>query len=136
MVNKYAVIDGGAVTNLIVWDGETELPSELGKPVVATSEVSIGWRYDGSDFSSPLEPEKTQTEISLLNLSSAQSEYDKATAKINSLNERIQDADFNGVTEDAVKTSLSEWTGYRKELRAYLKSDGLGILPVSPGDIK
>ncbi|ELN0130438.1 hypothetical protein RY607_001058 [Raoultella planticola] len=136
MVNKYAVLDGGVVTNLIVWDGETELPSELGTPVVATSEVSIGWWYDGSDFSSPPEPEKAQAEISLLNLSSAQSEYDKATTKINSLNERIQDADFNDVTEDVVKASLSEWTGYRKALRAYLKSDGLSILPASPVVIK
>ena len=136
MVSKYAVIEDGIVVNLIVWDGKNALSPDLGEPVVASDNISIGWRYDGSDFSSPPEPEKTQAEISLLNLSSAQSEYDKATTKINSLNEHIQDADFNDVTEDVVKESLSEWTGYRKALRAYLKSDGLSILPASPVVIK
>lgn len=135
MANKYAVIDGGVVINLIVWDGETELPSELGTPVAATSEVSIGWGYDGKNYSSPSEPEKSQDDISLLNLATAQSEYDKATAKINSLTERIQDTDFKDVTEIVVKSSLAEWTNYRKELRAYLNSDGLNDLPASPDNV-
>lgn len=130
MVNKYAVIEGGIVVNLIVWDGKSALPPESGEPVAAGDGVSIGWGYNGSEFSSPPESVKTQAEISRLNLSLAQSEYDKSTAKINALNERIQDADFNDVTENAVRSSLEEWTGYRKELRAYLNSDGSGALPV------
>lgn len=135
MVNKYAVIEGGIVVNLIVWDGKNSLPADLGKPVAASEGVSIGWGYDGTDFSSPPEPEKTQTEISLSNLAAAQSEYDKATVKINSLNERIQDTDFNDVTESAVRSSLAEWTNYRKELRGYLNSDGLNDLPTSPDNV-
>ncbi|MEX9827604.1 hypothetical protein [Raoultella planticola] len=135
MVNKYAVIEDGVVVNLIVWDGKSTLPQEISEPVAATDGVRIGWGYNGSDFYSPPEPEKTQDEISLLNLATAQSEYDKATAKINSLNERIQDTDFNDVTESAVRSSLAEWTNYRKELRSYLTSDGLNSLQTPPDDI-
>ncbi|EMO6449565.1 hypothetical protein RNH54_005666 [Raoultella planticola] len=135
MVNKYAVIEDGVVVNLIVWDGKNSLPADLGKPVAASEEVGIGWGYNGTDFSSPPEPEKTQAEISLSNVATAQSKYDKATVKINSLNERIQDNDFNNVTESAVRSSLAEWTNYRKELRSYLASDGLKSLPVPPDDI-
>lgn len=66
------------------------------------------------------------------NIATAQSEYDHATSVINALNEQIQDEDYDGTTEEAVKAELTAWSNYRKELRAYIKAgDGSQMLPSS-----
>lgn len=63
------------------------------------------------------------------NLQKAQSEYDIATLKIDALSQQIEDEDGDIKTLESTK---STWTDYRKSLRAYLKTDGSGDLPVSP----
>lgn len=63
------------------------------------------------------------------NLQKAQSEYDIATLKIDALSQQIEDEDGDIKTLESTKTT---WTDYRKSLRAYLKTDGSGDLPVSP----
>lgn len=64
-----------------------------------------------------------------INLQKAQSEYDIATLKIDALSQQIEDEDGDIKTLESTK---STWTDYRKSLRAYLKTDGSGDLPVSP----
>ncbi|WP_456309764.1 hypothetical protein [Serratia proteamaculans] len=132
MNDIYAVVDKGVVVNLVVWDGESEWAPEAGKAVLCGIDVGIGWLYDGERFTAPI-IEKTPEELSMENMSTARSEYERATVSITALNEQIEDADYSGTTEDTVKTELTAWTEYRKKLRAYIKSgDGSHALPERP----
>lgn len=73
---------------------------------------------------------KTEEQISAENLEIAQAEYDLITLRITALNEQIQDADWDGTTENSVRGELKSITDYRKLLRAYLKNaDGSQELP-------
>lgn len=50
----WAVIDGGVVVNLIVWDGETDWSPGAGLTVVSAEPgVAIGWTWDGERFAPP-----------------------------------------------------------------------------------
>lgn len=57
MMNSYALIENGAVTNVVVWDGNTAAwaPAEGVQAVeIADGQtVGIGYSYDGSTFVSP-----------------------------------------------------------------------------------
>ncbi|EGO4099527.1 hypothetical protein U9Z24_04090 [Escherichia coli] len=136
MIKRYALVKDNVVENLIAWDGEGDLfpgydAIELSDELIA----SVGWSYDGKTFTAPPEPAKTPEEQAAENLAIAQSEYDRATIVINELNEQIQDEDYDGTTEEAVKDELAAWTNYRKELRAYIKAaDGSQQLPSAPSN--
>ncbi|OXI70113.1 hypothetical protein CFB81_16375 [Burkholderia sp. AU28863] len=55
-VSNYAVVENGLVTNLVVWDGETEWTPPEGSTVVLVEPgtfVSIGYTYDGKTFAEP-----------------------------------------------------------------------------------
>ncbi|EPS5556355.1 MULTISPECIES: hypothetical protein [Enterobacter] len=136
MIKRYALVKDNVVENLIAWDGEGDLfpgydAIELSDELIA----SVGWSYDGKTFTAPPDPAKTPEEQAAENLAIAQSEYDRATIVINELNEQIQDEDYDGTTEEAVKDELAAWTNYRKELRAYIKAaDGSQQLPSAPSN--
>lgn len=56
-MRKIAMIRAGVVVNTAVWDGESEW-EPLGFVLVDITddpEVSIGWTYDGADFSPPIQ---------------------------------------------------------------------------------
>lgn len=59
----------------------------------------------------------------------AQSEYDLVSIEITRLNDAIEDED--GDLEE-LNTEKAVLVDYRKSLRAFLKSDGLGELPDEP----
>ncbi|MGL4585512.1 MAG: hypothetical protein ACRCVQ_00325 [Acinetobacter ursingii] len=59
----------------------------------------------------------------------AQSEYDRVSTEIIRLNDAIEDED--GDLEE-LNTDKAVLVDYRKSLRAFLKSDGLGELPDEP----
>lgn len=63
------------------------------------------------------------------NLNKAQEQYEIATSNIDALSQQIEDEDGDLPTLEATKT---QWTNYRKGLRAYLKTDGSSELPTSP----
>jgi len=52
---KYAHITDGTVTNVILWDGETDLG--LNGELVNVDEITCGpgWTYDGTTFTPPPE---------------------------------------------------------------------------------
>lgn len=55
-MNTYALVQGGEVVNVIVWDGESEWTPPTGQTAVAIpdgSEAAIGWSYDGTNFEPP-----------------------------------------------------------------------------------
>lgn len=133
---NFALITNGIVVNTIICESD-ELAQELFSSdftVVNIDGVSvgIGWAYDGKEFAAPVIV-KTPEEIAAENMATARSEYDRATDIITALNEQIEDADYDGTTEENVKVELSEWTDYRKQLRAYIKAgDGSQELPPPP----
>ncbi|HCP5374678.1 TPA: hypothetical protein OEH38_002574 [Escherichia coli] len=130
MNNVYAVVENGVVINIVVWDGQSEWQPVTGEAVSCPAQVGIGWLYDGSNFSQPPTPEQTPEELAAANMATAASEYERATVAIGALNEQIEDADYEGTTEEEVKEELDAWTDYRKQLRAYIKAgDGSHTLP-------
>lgn len=133
MNNIYAVVENGVVINIVVWDGKSEWQPVTGEAVQCPSQVGIGWFYDGSNFSQPPTPEQTPEELASANMAKAASEYERASVAIVALNEQIEDADYDGTTEEEVKAELAAWTDYRKQLRAYIKAgDGNQQLPSAP----
>jgi hypothetical protein len=59
---NYAIIENGVVSNVVIWDGNTEAwqpPSGCTVAVVQEGQaVSIGWTYDGTSFSTPVTPQQ------------------------------------------------------------------------------
>ncbi|MDP8717047.1 MULTISPECIES: hypothetical protein [Serratia] len=132
---KIALVVNGTVVNTITCES-IELAEELNTGVMAVDidglSAGIGWSYDGQEFTAPVIV-KTPEEIASENMATARSEYDRATDIITALNEQIEDADYDGTTEENVKAELAEWTDYRKQLRAYIKAgDGSQELPPPP----
>lgn len=133
MDNIYAVVENGLVINVVVWDGKSEWNPESGEAVPCQPQVGIGWLYASSQFSQPPEPDQTPAELASANMAKAAAEYERATVAISALNEQIEDADYDGTTEDALKAELAAWTDYRKQLRAYIKAGGGScLLPSAP----
>lgn len=139
MTNKFAfaVVKGGVVINIIVVDGDgSDYTKCEGETLVKISEktfVTIGSTYSDGEFTAPPEPAPTPEQLTAYRLRQANSEYERATLQITALNEQIEDEDYDGTTEVAVKAELASWTNYRKELRAYLKAaDGSQPLPSAP----
>lgn len=56
MMSRYAIIENGAVTNVVIWDGEAEcaaIPADAVK-LDDGSPVGPGYAYDGSTFTPPV----------------------------------------------------------------------------------
>ena len=62
-------------------------------------------------------------------LTLAQAEYDRVSIEITRLNDAIEDEDGD---LEKLNTDRAVLVDYRKSLRAFLKSDGLGELPDEP----
>jgi hypothetical protein len=45
---NYAVVKGGVVENIVIWDGVTEFSVEGSELIEATSDARIGGTYDGA----------------------------------------------------------------------------------------
>jgi len=138
MMADYAIIKDGVVKNVIVWDGKGDLFSEYSTyEIKKGQQVGPGFSAEQNssghwEFKAPVIV-ITPEEQAALNLQLAQSEYVRASAKITALNERIEDEDYSGTTEAAVKAELTLWTTYRKALRAYSSAaDGDAAFPSAP----
>lgn len=118
---NYALIKKNIVENTVICQSDAiaaELFPDYTIVNIESLPAGIGWAYSKGKFTEPPLPAPTPSE----NLAAAQTEYDRATVAINELNEQIEDADYDGTTEEAVNAELNEWTNYRKSLRAYLKA--------------
>jgi len=61
-ISRYAVVENGTVSNVVLWDGETDWAPPIGAASVAladTDAISIGWTYDGKQFAAPPESEQS-----------------------------------------------------------------------------
>lgn len=154
-MTNYAVISDGFVVNVVVWDGTGDIFADT-TTIELTDKVSafIGDAYldgkviskprDGYDYdftpdkkawvmtdeSKAIVAEKDKTK----NLTFAKSEYDRASTKLTSLEQRIEDDDYDEVnTEASIAAEKTKWTTYRKSLRAYIAAaDGTAYLPKAP----
>lgn len=140
MSKTFAVIENEVVVNVILWDGKTAIGFggnqshiQIAQSGVGSSAPlpGIGWSYKKGKFTPPPIPEPSPDEISARNLATAQAGYGAATLAITALNEQIEDADYTGTTETAVKFALSEWIAYRVSLRAYIRAGDGSIAPPS-----
>jgi hypothetical protein len=55
MSNRYAIVENGVVTNVILWDGEAEWSPESGtaNPLPDGSPVAPGYTFDGTKYTEP-----------------------------------------------------------------------------------
>lgn len=60
---NYAVIENGVVTNIAVWDGESEWQQTNALVLPVSDNVRIGWYYEKGKFSPPTQPPKTHDEL-------------------------------------------------------------------------
>ncbi|WP_156437992.1 hypothetical protein [Burkholderia sp. BDU5] len=57
-VNQYALVKGGVVENVILWDGESEwcAPEEMAlSPIPGNVSVGVGYSFDGTSYAPPKE---------------------------------------------------------------------------------
>ena len=55
-METYAIVEGGVVTNIVLWDGSDDWAPPAGSTAVDLpdgSPVSIGYVYDGHTFTPP-----------------------------------------------------------------------------------
>lgn len=136
--SSYALIKDGVVVNAVLWDGEGDLfPEYETYEIKEEDSVSPGFTAEKDKkgnwvFTAPV-VELTPEEKANKNIQEASSSYDRASVKITSLNQIIEDQDYSSSVEEDVRAELATWTSYRKALRAYLaKGDGKVSLPKSP----
>lgn len=60
---NYAVIENGVVTNIAVWDGESDWQQTNALVLPVSDNVRIGWYYEKGKFSPPTQPPKTHDEL-------------------------------------------------------------------------
>ncbi|HCR8895189.1 TPA: tail fiber assembly protein [Escherichia coli] len=82
-VSRYALVKNNAVENIVAWDGEGDLFSEyLVVELTNDMPASVGWNYDGKEFTPPPEPEKTHAELVAEADAEKQSRLDYAATRI------------------------------------------------------
>lgn len=52
MSDRYAVLDGDAVVDVVLWDGQSEYPGSE-RLVACPEEVSVGWAREGGAWAPP-----------------------------------------------------------------------------------
>jgi len=55
-VERYAIVEAGVVTNVILWDGVADF-SPRGILLPVGDEVAVGWLHDGDQWIAPEPPE-------------------------------------------------------------------------------
>ncbi|HAN5203708.1 TPA: hypothetical protein P7Z45_001702 [Escherichia coli] len=135
---NYALIKNNVVVNTVVCNSDNDAKKIFPDYTVVNITVivaGINWTYDGTTFTAPV-IEKSAAELAAENMAISNSEYARATNQIDLLNDQIQDADYTDTTENAVKSALTEWTEYRKSLRAYIRAgDWTQSLPIQPDSV-
>ena len=74
--------------------------------------------------------EAEQKEKSSIRLLKAQKQYEAISTQLSEYQYVLEDKDFSTYTEEEVSDLKNKATAYRVALRAYLKTDGAGDLPV------
>ncbi|HHQ9378185.1 TPA: tail fiber assembly protein [Enterobacter roggenkampii] len=112
-VSRYALVKNNAVENIVAWDGDGDLFSEyLTVELAEETPCSVGWNYDGKDFTPPPEPEKTHAELVV----EAEQQKTALLAGATAIIAPMADAQAGGYIEDSDVPRLAEWQRYRYKL--------------------
>ncbi|KUH30983.1 tail fiber assembly protein [Escherichia coli] len=87
---NYAVIENGVVTNIAVWDGESDWQQTNALVLPVSDNVRIGWYYEKGKFSPPTQPPKTHDELLREAEAQRQSLIDAAMASISLIQLKLQ----------------------------------------------
>lgn len=111
-MGNYAEVKEGVAVNTFVWDGVEEWEPPEGSEAVLIEEgadVSIGYLYDGTDFSAPPKPVPSPAEILAANTATKDALLAVATKAIAPLQDAV-DLDDATTAETAL---LKKWKQYR-----------------------
>ncbi|AOP96415.1 tail fiber assembly protein [Enterobacter roggenkampii] len=109
-VSRYALVKNNAVENIVAWDGEGDLFSEyLTVELAEETPCSVGWNYDGKEFTPPPEPEKTHEELVAEADEEKQYRLDYAASKIVVWQTKLL---IGSKLTTAETASLSAWMDY------------------------
>lgn len=112
MTNRYAIVSDEKVSNVVMWDGESELQLSTGETAVASDVADIGWEYRDGEFITPAPPplpEPTPDEILATNTAERDRRLVAATLAIAPLQDAV---DLEDAT--AAETALlKKWKVYR-----------------------
>ena len=111
---NYAVIENGVVTNIAVWDGETEWAQDGVEIVPADDGIQIGWLYNIGVFTPPSPLMKTHEEMAF---DAEQERISRLTHAYNVVADWRIDL-FLGTISDEDKESLIAWMQYIKDVKA------------------
>jgi hypothetical protein len=131
---NYAYIEGGVVTNVIVWDGEDGWTPPEGVTMVELpndSSVGIGFAYDGATFTPPappVVPPPTAAETLAANSATRDALLAQATSAIAPL----QDAVDLDMATDADGAALKAWKTYRVLVNRVDLTQQSPVWPVVP----
>lgn len=112
MNSRYAVIENGTVTNIIMWDGEAVFSAgdnQLFTPVQDNAGIGWSWSYDGGVFIPPPEPQKTPEQLVAEAKAEKQTRLDFATTKIVVWQTKLL---MGRKLTDAESASLNAWVDY------------------------
>lgn len=63
-MSRYAIIENGIVTNIVLWDGQAEWSnSAFATPIPAGQNVGIGSTYDGTTWTAPPGPSDAGADV-------------------------------------------------------------------------
>ena len=120
---NYAVIENGVVTNIAVWDGESEWSADGFQVFPLAEGVSIGWLFVDGEFIAPPTPEKTYEEL----VYDAEQKKQSRLARANSVTADWRTDLFLGTISDEAKAKLNMWMQYIKDVKAVDVSTASGI---------
>lgn len=129
---NYAVIEKGSVTNIVLWDGESEWAPDNGVAIPATEGVGIGWLYADGTFTAPAvqEPVKSHDELVTEAEADKRARIDTATSRIVVWQTKLL---MGRKLTDAESASLNAWMDYIDALEAVDISSAPAICwPVKP----
>ena len=112
MNSRYAVIENGTVTNIIVWDGETVFSAgdnQLFMPIQDNAGIGWSWSDDGGVFIPPPAPKKTPEQLVAEAKAEKQTRLDFATTKIVVWQTKLL---MGRKLTDEESTQLNAWMDY------------------------
>lgn len=56
MSDRYAIVSGGSVVDVALWDGTTDWPLNSGESAIRSDVADIGWSFSNGQFTAPKAP--------------------------------------------------------------------------------
>ncbi|MCR6183401.1 hypothetical protein NU286_08615 [Escherichia coli] len=113
MSNLYAVIENNFVTNIVLWNENSDWSPENGFAIRCGNDIGIGWKYENGNFIPPIVPEPTNAEKRKKALSELGDAYQYDITKLNT--SWLAAAVSDGINETTKKDAVIAQINERKE---------------------